>query len=96
MNRRLNQHLLDDRTSHIRQAELATHVLIRKSSVVHAKTVQDRRLQVMDVDRIFSHLEAKIVRSADSDARLNPAAREPHRIRLWMMVASGVVRIAAV
>ena len=46
---------------HVRQAEVAPGVAVRQLLVVEAQQVQDRRLQVVDVDLLLDRLEAELV-----------------------------------
>jgi len=55
------EHFLDDFAVHVRQAEVAAHVPVSEPRVIEAKAVEDRRLKIMDVDRIFYDIETKIV-----------------------------------
>ena len=45
----LGQHVLDDVSVHVGQAEVATLESVREALVVDAEQVQDRRLKVVDV-----------------------------------------------
>src|SRR5262245_1874608 len=42
----------------------------------------------MNVDSVFYHMKPKLVGFAETDARPNPAAGEPHSERLRMMIAT--------
>ena len=54
------------------------------------KQVQDRRVQVVDVDAVFDGVEAELVGFAERDARFDAAAGQPHRERVGVMVAAVV------
>ena len=56
--------------------------------MVEAEQVQDRRVQVVDVDLILRDVEAELVGLADSDAGLHAAAGHPHGEGVRMMVAA--------
>ena len=43
------------------QAEVAAGVAVGEPLVVQAEQVQDRRLQVVDVDRVLGDVEAEVV-----------------------------------
>ena len=60
---------------HVRQTEVAAGMMKRKAFVIQTQTVQNRRLQVVDVNRIFGHVESEIVRGSERHARLYSAAR---------------------
>ena len=47
--------------------------------VVDAQQVQDRGVQVVDVDRFFDDVVREVVGLAVGDARLDAAAGQPHR-----------------
>ena len=49
---------------HIRQAEISAGVVKRESLVIQPKTVHQRGLQVVDVDRILSDMESEVIRRA--------------------------------
>ena len=46
---------------HVGQAELAALIGVGQPLVVQAQQVQDRGLQVVDVDRVFDDVEAQFV-----------------------------------
>ena len=72
---------------HISQAKLAP--LMRKCEplVVESQAMQNRRLQVVHMHRIFRDVKTEIIRRAIDHARFNSAARHPNRERLRMMIA---------
>ena len=54
---------------HIGQAEASALELVRQPRVIDAEAVQDRRVQIVDVDRILDDVVAVIVGLAVSQAR---------------------------
>jgi len=50
--------------------------------------VQDRRLEVVDVDRVLDCVEAKFVRGAQGNARLDAAAGQPEGEGIAVVVAA--------
>ena len=46
---------------HVGQAEVAALVAVGQPLVIEAEQVQDRRLQVVDVDRVLDDVEAEVV-----------------------------------
>ena len=52
--------------------------LERQPLVVDAQAVQDRGVQVVDVDRVLDDVVAEVVGLAVDDARLDAAAGHPH------------------
>ena len=73
---------------HAGEAEVEAPELERKLAVIDAQQVQDRGLHVVDVHRVLHDVETEIVRATEREAGANPAAREPHRKRLRVMVAA--------
>ena len=61
-----------------------------KRVVVEAQQVQDRGVQVVDVDAVLGDVEAELVAFAERDARLDAAAGEPHGEGVGVMVAAVV------
>ena len=77
----------------IREPEIPTLESIRQFGVIETEKVQDRGVQVMDMDAVFDHIEPQLVALSDCDARPYAAAGHPHREGIRMMVAT-VVRAA--
>src|SRR5687767_4711808 len=59
---------------HVRQPEVAALEPMRESLVVEAEQVEDRGVEVVDVDGVFDGVEAEVVRLAVDHARLHAAA----------------------
>ncbi len=76
---------------HVGQPEVAALELERELRVVDAQAVQDRGVQVVDVDRVFRDVVAEVVGLAVGDAGLDAAAGQPDREAARMMVAAVVV-----
>ena len=53
--------------------------------------MQDRRVEIVDVDRVFGDVVAEVVGLAVSDPAFDPATCHPHAEVSWMMVATVVV-----
>ena len=64
---------------HVGQAVVAALELVRQLLVVDAEQVQDRRLEVVDVDGVLGDVVAEVVGRAVGDARLDAAAGQPAR-----------------
>ena len=60
------------------QAELPSLELVRETLVIDPETTQNRRLQVMDMDRVLDDIEAEVIGLADYLTPLNAPARHPH------------------
>lgn len=63
---------------HVRQAVVAALVLESQALVVDAKRVQDRCLQVVQMDAIFGDVVTEIVRGAVGCAGPDAAAGHPN------------------
>ena len=92
----LRQHLLHDFAFHIRQPEIAAHVVVRQARVIQAEAIEQRGLQIVHVDLVFVDVQAEIVGLADDLPRLDAAARQPHAVRQGMMIAAGVVGLGRI
>ena len=77
---------------HVGQAEVAALEFVGQAFVVDAHLVQDRRLQVVDVDGVFHGVHAEFVALAVSEAGLHAAAGHPGGEAARMMVAPVIVR----
>jgi hypothetical protein len=75
-------------SAYVSQPEIPALDLIGQLGVIEAQQMQQGRMQIMDVDLIFHHIEAKFVGLADARTRLDATARHPHRERLRVMVAA--------
>ena len=74
-------------SGNIRQAEMASLKFISQLLMIDTQAMQDRGLQVMDVDRIFDDIVAVVVRLAIDDSSLHAASSQPHREATRMMVS---------
>src|SRR5689334_18730515 len=74
---RSRQQLFHDLALHIRQTEVAALETVGELRVIEAEQVQQRRVQVVDVDFVFRGVEAEVVGLAEREAGLYAAAREP-------------------
>jgi hypothetical protein len=57
----LRQNLADHFPGHIRQPEIAALIAIGQTFLIHTQTMQDRRLNVVDMHGIFHHVVAVVV-----------------------------------
>ena len=57
--------------------------------VIEAKQVQHRRLQVVDMHRLFNSLEAKLVGGPMHGAPLHTTTGHPDRETVMVVVAAG-------
>ena len=58
---------------HVGEAELAALVGVGQALVIKAEAVEDRRLEVVRVNRILDDMEAEVVRRAVGEARFDAA-----------------------
>ena len=70
------------------QAEIAAGVAVGELFVVEAQQVQDRRVQIVDVDVVLDGREAELVGGAVDVAALHAAAGQPHREAVVIVVAA--------
>src|SRR5262245_52389885 len=88
----LGQNLSHNIPMHIRQPEIASLEAIRQPRVLDPKTLENRRVQVVNVHRIAGDVVAVIVRLAELDAWANAAAGHPEREAAAVMVAAVIRR----
>ena len=88
---RSRQDRLDDLSVDVGQAVVAALELVRQPRVVDAQAVQDRGVQVVDVDRVLGDVVAEVVGLAVGDPGLDAAAGQPDGEAAGMVVAAVVV-----
>src|SRR5947209_1577637 len=74
----LRQHLFDDFAIDQRGTLGAAVVQVGDLHVIEAETPEDRRVEIVDVDRALDLAEADLVGAADDGAALDSAAGHPH------------------
>ena len=62
---------------HVGQAVVAAGVAVGEAFVVEAHQVQDRRVEIMHVDRVVADVDAVVVGFTVNGAGLHTRAREP-------------------
>src|SRR5437867_2506334 len=60
----LRDDVADDGAGNVRQTEIASTIAVGQLRVIDAQQMQDRRVQIVDVDRLVDRLESKVVRRA--------------------------------
>src|SRR5579864_7482277 len=65
------QQLFHHLAGHVRQPEIAALEAIGQFQMIEAKQMQDRRVEVVDVDWVFDHTPTEIVRLADDLSALD-------------------------
>src|SRR5262245_62611164 len=73
---------------HIRQPEVPSLEAERQACMIDAEQVQDRRLQIVDVDRIADDVVAEVVGLAVGCAGAAAAAGHPDREAAAVMIAA--------
>jgi uncharacterized protein YbaA (DUF1428 family) len=73
---------------HISQTEIAALKAIRESFVIKTEQMQNRRVKIVHVGRIFHDAPADLVRLADDLSAAHSAAGHPNAERKRMMIAS--------
>ena len=86
--RTLGHNLVDDPTVDVSQPEVATSIAMRQSFVVQPHQVQNRRVQVVQVDATFDGTVTKIVRGAVLESAFDATTGQPHRIAIGIVVAT--------
>ena len=81
--------LAHDMAFDIGQPEIAACVAIRQTFVVEAQQVQDRGVQVVNVDLVLRSVVAVVVGRAVAEAAFHAAAGQPHREAFLIVVAPG-------
>src|SRR6185295_17880131 len=81
------QHLRHDFARHVGQAEVAALITVGEMFVIEAEEMKNRRVEIVDVDRLFRDAPADFVRLADDLSALHPAARHPDAVGKGMMIA---------
>ena len=84
----LRDDLVDHVAVDIGQAVVAALELVRELRVVEAELVQDRRLQIVNVDLVFGGAEGEFVRLAVRVAALDAAACEEDRVAIGEVIAA--------
>ena len=76
--------------AHVGQPEVATLEAVCQPRVIDAEAVQQRGVEIVDVDRIAGDVEAVVVRFAVGDTRTNASPGKPHCEAAAVVVAAVV------
>src|SRR5204862_8215008 len=90
------ENLFHDLAVHVGEPEVAALILERQLRMLDAQQVKDRRLEIMDVDRVLLDVVAEFVGLAEGEAGLHAAARHPDREAARVMVASDVFPVVEI
>lgn len=71
----------------IGQSELSSLMKVGQSLMVNAHQVQDRGLQVVDMDRLVDHMEPEFIGLPPGHARFGATARHPHGKGLGVVIS---------
>ncbi len=85
-----SQDTFDDRSVNIGQTKVAALMSEGQSLVVDPQTVQNGRVQIVNVHRVFRHVVTEVIRLAVNDPRFDAAAGHPFGVASRMMVATVV------
>ena len=73
---------------HIGQAEVSAAVAIGQAFVIETQQVQDRGVQVVDVDGVLGGHVAELIGVAVGETTFHAAAGEPHREASAVMIST--------
>src|SRR5262249_30076713 len=82
------EELLHHGSMDVSEPEVAARVTVGEGFVVEAEEVEDRGVQVVDVDGVLDGLEAEFVGGAMDMAPLDAAAGQPHGKGVVVVVAA--------
>ena len=84
----LCQNALNRIAGYISQSVVAARMAVRELLVIDAKQVQNRCLEIVDMDRILGYVEPKIVGSSVNITAFDATAGKPYAKSIGMMVAT--------
>ena len=88
---RSGQDVLDHLAVHVGQPVVPALELVGQPRVIDAQAMEDRGVQVVDVDRVAGDVVAEVVGLAVGDAGLDAAAGQPDGEAAGVVVAAVVV-----
>src|SRR5262249_24293559 len=93
LNRLCADQFVDDLAFDVRQTEVPTAVAIREFGMVDSHQMEDRGMQVVNVDGLIDDLEAKLVGGTVNISALDPTAGQPDG-KAERVVVAAVLRSA--
>src|SRR6266542_3597892 len=84
----LGQDFSNNLAVHVGQPEVASAVAVGELCVIQAQQVQNRGVQIVDVNLVLHGLEAEIVGSAVGHASFDAAACQPHAETVGIVIAT--------
>ena len=88
------QNLFHDSAMHVGQSEIAAGVAVGEAFVVEAHQVQQRGVEIVDVDSVLDGSIAEVIRAAVGQAPFDAAAREPDGEAVMIVIAASGVAAA--
>lgn len=73
---------------HVGESEIAAGVAVGELFVIEAYKMKQRSVEIVDVDTIFDSTEAELVGGAMHVPTANPAAGEPHREAVMVVITA--------
>src|SRR5690349_18471161 len=78
--------VVDDAAINVRQPKIPTAESIRQPLVIESKEVQDRGMQIVHVHLVLNCEVTEVIGGAVAVARLHPAARQPDRVSMRVVI----------
>src|SRR6266581_6344724 len=91
----LSEELIHHFAGDVRQAEIAALKTVGEPLVVQAEQVEDRRVEIIHVDRVGDDVPADLIRFTDDLPAFDATARQPNTERERMMVPPGHIAAKA-
>jgi len=85
-----SQKPVDDVSRDIGQAEISSLGTECQTRVVDSQAMQDRRLQIVNVDFVLDGMKAEFIGRPVGNARLDSPSGHPHRKTIRMMIPAPV------
>src|ERR1700722_19477851 len=89
---KLREHLPNHLALHIGQSEIAALEAVGETLVVDPQTVEDGRLQIVNVHRVFDDIVGIVIGLAEGNAGLHTAAGDPYGETPAMVIAAIIRR----
>ena len=86
----LRENLFDEFAMDVGESELAALKAVSEAFVIDAEEMENRSVEIVDVDRVFEDIVAVVVGFSDSDSFFDSSSGHPHAEALGMMIASVV------
>ena len=87
----LRENLLHDCAVHVGEPEMPALVFEGQAGVVDAQGVQDRGVQIVDVDRILGYVIGVVIRFPDGETGFDAGSCHPNRKAARVVVAAIIV-----